>query len=268
MKLDGDLPAPILAKLLALEETAEHLADQVHRASDNISASRARLQNGAAGMAQREHDDLLVATRKAIEDFPQLQAKSNNAQRVVRSCKDWIASLPENTELALHEVHVDGHTVASVRNRIRDLKDELERLGKVPTPSPDIERRVRDYVKSLTRPKVTGITLGETLKVSFPDDTGALIAFLDADALIQAIRAEVYRMANNPMSPVQREERMAALSDEVTELLYLEEKLIAGATEYVERHDAPPWAILCAAIVRDDADTKVEKVERRRASVR
>jgi N-methylhydantoinase A/oxoprolinase/acetone carboxylase beta subunit len=263
VKLDG-LPAPILARLLRLDEQAELLADRVHRASENISTSRARLANGAAGMPQREHDDLLVATRKAVDDFPQLQSRSDDAARVVRTCKGWLSALPEGTVLEQMEINLDGHDLASVRARIRDLKDELEKLRKVLEPAPDIAARVKGYVAGLARPRVSGIAANQRLEVSWPEDAATLMAFLAPDVMIAAVMREVERVSNTPLPVAQRKQRMAALSAEISELQYVEQALIWESEQYIAREQTTPaWAILGAAIVVGDAaENKVEKVER------
>jgi hypothetical protein len=57
-------------------------------------------------------------------------------------------------------------TATLVSANLETAKAELRR--RVPTPSDDIEERIRAYVESTARPTITGIGKGEKLKVVWP----------------------------------------------------------------------------------------------------
>jgi hypothetical protein len=261
MKFDA-LPAPILAKLLRLEEQAALCEDTARRCADSIKSGQARLRRPAVDdLPRKQHDDLIVAVRQMVEDQPKIASRASAAQEVVRTCKNWLASLPEGSTLQRRVVDTRGHTLASVRARIGECEDEFERLRKVPTPSPDLKDRIRSYVAALARPKLSGIEDGQRLRVDWPDDGPTLAAFLAPDVVIAAVMREVTRMASDPLPPPKRKERMAALASEITELRYLEEALTTDQHERSGR--APPWAVLGAEIVAAGAE---QKAGRERAS--
>jgi hypothetical protein len=66
------LPAPILAKLLALEQHAKKLAERVAKTQDGIASARARLTGGFE--KQSEYDDLRASLKQMVADNPVLEA--------------------------------------------------------------------------------------------------------------------------------------------------------------------------------------------------
>ena len=258
------LPAPVLAKLLALEQHAKKLADRVVKTEDGIASARARLTGGFE--KQSEYDDLRASLNQLLADKPVLEKRLHAAQSTLSSCKVWLDRLPVGAVLEPVEVKTDGRDLEEVRARIKTAEAELAALRAVPVPSADIEERVRAYVQSMARPDISGVGSGERLKVIWPgagwDSSGPreyradvlpLIAMLYGDAMVAALMREVERMADGPLPRAERNRRITALEAELAELAYVEEALIAAVIasgEDVHRSpDAPPAAVLGVRIV-------------------
>src|SRR5262249_13194415 len=140
------------------------------------------------------------------------------------------------------------------------IEKELAALRSVPVPSTDIEQRIRGYVEAMARPQISGIGKGEELKVVWPGagygvrgpvldraDPLALMAILFPDAMTNALVNEVERMAGNPK---ERAARVVALGQELSDLAYLEEALIANDEDAQQRSpSAPPQAILGVKVI-------------------
>jgi hypothetical protein len=111
------------------------------------------------------------------------------------------------------------------------------------------------------RPTITGIDEGEKFKVIWPGagfdsrgpredraDVLPLMALLCPDAMTAALMREVERMTNDPVPQAERKKRIAALEQEIEQLAYVEEALVAAAIaegEDVHRSpSAPPQAVL------------------------
>jgi hypothetical protein len=158
------------------------------------------------------------------------------------SCKVWLDRLPEGTVLEPVQVKTDGHDLDEARDRLEAAQDELKALRAVPTPSADIEPRVRAYVQSMARPTISGVGSDERLKVIWPgagwDSSGPrehradvlpLIAMLHGDAMVAALMREVERPADGSLPRAERNKRIAALEAELAELAYFEEAMVAAA---------------------------------------
>ena len=262
------LPAPVLAKLLALEQHAKKLAERVAKTQDGIASARARLTGGFE--KQSEYDDLRATLNQLVADKPVLEKKLHAAQSTPSSCKVWLDQLPKGTVLEPVEVKADGHDLKEVRARIKNAEAELAALRAVPTPSADIEERVRDYVQSMARPTISGVGTGERLRVIWPgagwDSSGPrehradvlpLIALLHGDAMVAALMREVERMSNTPVPRAERKKRVAALEGELAELAYVEEAVVVAALakgQDVQRSAlAPPAAVLGVRIAETKA---------------
>ena len=74
------------------------------------------------------------------------------------------------------------------------------------------------------------------------------------DAMVAALMREVERMGSYPVPIKERAARIAALTDEIEQLAYVEEALIAAATsdgEDVQRSpNASPQAVLGVKVVK------------------
>jgi hypothetical protein len=74
------------------------------------------------------------------------------------------------------------------------------------------------------------------------------MALLFPDAVTAALMTEVERMANDPLPQAERKKRIAALEQEIEQLAYVEEAVVADAIargEDVQRSSsAPPQAVL------------------------
>ena len=90
------------------------------------------------------------------------------------------------------------------------------------------KRKVRTYVQGLTRPIVSGIASGEALTVQWPTNLHALTAFLEPEALVERLMAEIDRIANTPYPLAEREQQIAELEGEIDRLMRIEESLVVA----------------------------------------
>jgi hypothetical protein len=193
-----------------------------------------------------------------VDEQPTLERQLHAAQSIRSRCKSWLDQLPPNTALKLVATDASGHTLADVRAKLEAIHAELATLRAVPTPSADIEQRVRAYVQSMARPTISGIGDGERLKVIWPgagwDMKGPIehraevlpmMALLFPDAMVGALMRDVERMA---LPQATRQKRIAALEHQIEQLAYVEEALVAAAIvngDEVQRSpSAPPQAVL------------------------
>jgi hypothetical protein len=244
-----ELPAPVLAKLLSLEEVVEDLTQRVTKTHTGITSARTRL---TAGFRNRtEGDDLNASLKQLISDAPVLEQKLHDAQRTLSACKAWLDSLPEGTTLEPVTVDVNGRDLPSVRAKIKTLEAELAALRAA--PSADVRQRVEDYVHSMARPTITGLGKGERIKVVWPgagfDTRGpredraevlSLMALLFPDAMVAALMGEIETHSSDVCPSV--------LTDEIERLAFLEEILVTNAIadgkDVQRRTSAPPQAAL------------------------
>lgn len=182
-----------------------------------VAGDGARERLGGGFQRDQEYKDLRVTLDQLIVDKPALERKLNAAKYILADAKAWLDALPDDAVLELvASTKPDGFDLDAVQSRIRDAEDEAQRLRGVPVPPPDIKERVREYVATLARPKVSGI--GQQLRVSWPNDTAALLALLLPDETTSALMREIERQSNLPMPLPQRQQRIAELTAEIDTL--------------------------------------------------
>src|SRR5262249_37902763 len=113
----------------------------------------------------------------------------------------------------------------------------------VPVPPPDTQEKVRTYVQGLTRPIVSGIGVNEALTVQWPTELHVLMAFLQPDALVERLMAEINQIANTPCPLAAREQRIAKLEEEIDRLQRTEEAIVV-ATGAPREAGCAPWVVL------------------------
>jgi hypothetical protein len=112
--------------------------------------------------------------------------------------------------------------------RIKKLQNQVEALKRVPAPASDIKQKVRGYVERLPMPIIGGIGADEALTVQWPTGLHALLAFLQPEALVDRLMAEIDRIANTPCPLAQRERKIVELEDEINRLMRIEESLVVA----------------------------------------
>ena len=256
------LPTLVLNKLIELDEQVEDLTPKLANIEQGIADARRRLSGDFRSEA--EYDDLRAALKKMVDEQPALERRLRAVQSIRSRCKSWLDQLPANT--VLEQVVPGDHDLADVRAKLEAAQAELAKLRTAPTPSADIEQRVRAYLQSMARPTISGIGDGERLKVIWPGagwdmkgpiehraDVLPMMALLFPDEMIAALMSEVERIANDPLPQAARQKRIAALEQQIEELAYIEEALIAIAIadgEDVQRSpSAPPQAVLQVRVV-------------------
>lgn len=254
------LPNGVLSRLVELDEQVEDLTRKLANTEQGIADARGRLTGSFR--KQAEYDDLSASLKELlVADKPMLEKKLHTAQSVLSNCKSWLERLPEGTTLEPVEVKADGHDLEEVRAKLEAAQAERAALRAVPTPSEDIEQRMRHYVYSMARPQITGICKGERLKIVWPgadfDTRGPredsakvlpMMALLFPDAMTAALIGEVERMANDPLPQAERKKRIVALEHEIEQLAYVEEALVV-ARGAQRLPGAPPQAVLGVRVV-------------------
>jgi Tfp pilus assembly protein PilN len=130
-----------------------------------------------------------------------------------------------------------------VRARTKKLQNQVEALKRVPVPASDIDQKVWTYVERLPMPSIGGIAAGETLTVHWPTGLHVLMAFLQPEALVERLMAEINRIANTPYPLAEREQQIAELEDEIDRLQRTEEAIVV-ATGAPRERGCPAWVVL------------------------
>jgi septal ring factor EnvC (AmiA/AmiB activator) len=210
-------PSHVQTKLDAFERTVEHLTLQLLKTQDAITGARQRLSGGF--QKDQEYRDLRASLDQLVKDLPVIENKLRDAECTLTDCRAFLQALPDDAVLEpIAQVKPNGAVLDTVQRRIDDLEDEIKRLRAIPTPSSDIEERVREYVAALARPQVSGISTGQRLQVRWPDDVIAVLALLLPDEMVNALLREVERVANDPMPLPERKQRIAQLQAEIDTL--------------------------------------------------
>jgi Tfp pilus assembly protein PilN len=236
------VPQSVLIKLTELSNAAEYLQGQLTKTEDAISIARKRLSGGFA--KDQEFNDTMAALNQMVEkDLPAIKRRQSDTQWVLSSCKVYLDQLPDGTVLEPVTMKADGYEIKQVRDQIRDRENELERLLRLPTPSADIEARLRNYVTSLAHPLIEGIGAGQKLEVRWPHDCAvAMMAFVHADKLVEVLMAEVTRMTNEVMAPKARGKRIAQLEQEIE--LWQRQAVALNADDLSFIRDLPAHVVL------------------------
>ena len=120
-------------------------------------------------------------------------------------------------------------SLLDVRARIKQLKNQVAVLKGVPIPPSNVREKVQTYVQGLTRPIVGGINgVDETLTVKWPTEPHVLLAFLQPEALVERLMAEIDRIANTPCPLAQRERKIVELEGEIDRLQRIEEAIVVA----------------------------------------
>ena len=157
----------------------------------------------------------------------------------------WLASLPPGTVLEQNFIPdvENGLSLSDVRTRTEKLQNQVEALKRVPVPAPNIREKVRAYVERLPMPSIHGIAAGERTTVQWPTGLDALMAFLQPEALVEKLMAEIDRIANDPCPLAEREEWIAKLEQEIDQLQRTEEAIVV-ATGAPRQPGCLPWVVL------------------------
>jgi hypothetical protein len=236
-------PAFVAAKMAMLSDACAVAATLADELTGQISHVRDRLN----GRVQRADDDpvkLRIEFDRLLAEQKALHAQRPIETAIIDTCKAWLAALPPATVLkqVIPDTE-DGLSLTAVRTRIKKLEESVAALKRVPVPPSNIREKVQTYVQGLTRPVVGGIALDEALTVQWPTGLHALMAFLQPEALIEKLMAEIDRIANTPCPQPERKQRIAELEQEVDRLQRSEEAVVV-ATGAARERGCPPWVLL------------------------
>src|SRR6266511_4773342 len=215
------IPDHALQRLSEHEQRVEHLTLQLAKTQDGIASARGRLSGGFE--RDSDYDDMSASLNQLVADKPVIESSLRNAKNTLQSTKAFLAALPDGTVLEPVEIKTNGADLPTLQQRIAAAQAELNALRAVPTPSADIENRVRSYVEAMACPTITNISSsGEPLRVVWPGagwDSGgprtdradnlAMTALVHGDALIAALMAEAERVSSTPLPVGDRKKRIA-----------------------------------------------------------
>jgi hypothetical protein len=139
----SQLPSFVATKLALLSDARAAAAVRDNELSVKIADLRARL----LGHVQRAGDDsvkLSSEVNQLLAEQKTLQAQRPIDDAILESCKAWLKALPAGTFLdeAAPQLE-DGLSLATVRSRIKKLKNTVAALKAVPVPAPDLEQKIR-----------------------------------------------------------------------------------------------------------------------------
>ena len=146
----NSLPAPVLSKLIELDEQTQFLSRKIDDTERAIANARMRLTGRFE--QQEEPNDLRKALDAMIADLPVIERRCVRTRHTVSRCKDFLDKLSDDAVLEPVEANVNGHDLRSVQARLKAADDELKLLRQVPTPSNDIEQRIERYCTEMARP--------------------------------------------------------------------------------------------------------------------
>jgi hypothetical protein len=224
----SEAPAFVATKMALLSDACATATIRADEFTAQISDLRDRL-NGHVVRAGDHPEKLRIELERALEEQKMLQRQRPIEAEILGRCRAWLAALPPGTvlEQIIPDIE-DGLALGDVRARVRKMKDQVEALKRVPVPASDIEQKVRTYVERLPMPMIGGIGAGEALTVQWPTGLHALMAFLQPEALVERLMAEIYRIANTPCPLAQRERKIAELEGEIDRLMRIEESLVVA----------------------------------------
>jgi hypothetical protein len=231
----SSLTAPVLSRLLELDEQMQFLSRKIDDTERAIANARVRLTGGF--QEQEEPNDLRKALDEMVADLPVMERRCVRTRHTVSRCKDFLDKLSDDAVLETVMVNVNGHDLGPVQVRLKAAENELKVLREVPTPSTDIGQRIKCYCTEMARPKIYGIDKqGGKLEVIWPENNLlSMLALFHGDAMAAALKAEVERMSNDPMPPEARRERIAELKREIDGLQRLAFALGADASDLPAR---------------------------------
>jgi hypothetical protein len=243
-------PAFVAAKMALLSDGC---AAAVIRA-DELTGQIAHVRDQLNGRVVREGDHfgkLSIELDRLLAEQKTLQRQRPIDMGTIESCKAWLTALPPGTLLEqVNPAVEDGLSLSAARGRIKKLKNQVEMLKDVPIPPSNIRDKVLNYVQELTRPVVSGIALDEALAVQWPTGLHALMAFIQPEALIDRLMAEIDRIANTPCPLAEREQQIAELEREIDRLQRTEEAIVV-ATGAPREPGCPPWVVLGVKVIEE-----------------
>src|SRR5262245_49174237 len=249
MKLTSE-PRSALEKLISLGDCTRVLTARATEAKGKLEALRATI-NGRNDNIKPEQIKRVRAELEALVPLvPQLEKQVADAQAVFAACKKYIGELADGSELVPVHVDANGYDLQGCRDRLVQIANEERELRAAPSPSSDIEARVRNYVREMGArglPIVHKGFEGGELAILWPatdfnarnlSGTDTLrcnplftLCWAFPEVMVARLMGRVEQQAQKPLPPQARPAQLAALAAEAMHLRYVEERLI------VEAHD-------------------------------
>jgi hypothetical protein len=137
-------PEAVWSKMKEMETTAEQLQEQLARMNRSVEQTKQRLTGGFQKNEEWE------ATRATLRDLQQdegiLRSRLGTAQTTLQNCKQWLDELPENAELELVKVDVDGLELVKTVQQIKEHEDKIDALTNVPILKKNYKQEIAEYV--------------------------------------------------------------------------------------------------------------------------
>jgi hypothetical protein len=248
----NECPQTVLAKLFALQSHAEKCGYEANAAENARDAQRTLLNRGPASMREHKTGNFNFADeQRKLDALTQRATAMRTAARVeaevLQRCRAWIEALPNGTPLEPVNPKLDpSNTLQDVRARLQDIVTELKRLAAIPTPDPDLKRKVQAYVDHLAAravPALRGIEQGAPLRAYWPADANAnprnlsgydeftgsgllMFAWLQPGLLVDRLLGIANKMADELVPAAERPERIRQLQDEALVWRYVEEAIV------------------------------------------
>src|SRR5262245_25066137 len=257
-------PHFLLRKLLTLGEHCEELDRLATAAEGRLSASRVELNTATL------RPDQFAAVRKQFDalvvEAPKQRSRAE-VERRLSNAKAWVEQLPHSCKLEpAIVVDVNGYDLATLRGRLHAIAHEVREIEHAPSPPPDVEQKIRDYVDDLrAKGRPLFHRLGDTLDIRWPASPHAsrvqvngfdseygnallMAVWLNPDALVERLLKEIAEISAQPIPVADRPAMLAQLNAEMMALRYTEESLVCRAlanNEVVTRDvAAPPPCVL------------------------
>jgi hypothetical protein len=266
------LPPSVLAKVATLEHHCLTLASKLDGSRRDLQSLSVQQRNLAPRTVHDEYEanresERVIAEAQRLSDAvaaqtaicERLEKRLRAEERVIASCKQFLHELPDSARLRV--VEGQAGDLDDIRQRIKEVNEEMTRVRALPIPSDDIAARVTRYVDALAasaQPVIQGIGDGQALRVLYPvnehADRVTLSGFSETNgsALLLAALVDGERLAerllrvavDGSITANERSERLRPLQQQMTRLRYDEEATICVGDDVSRWSSAPAWAVL------------------------
>lgn len=277
------LPPSAVAKLRALEQGVADAEALARSTFAQIAAANQRLPSRINVRDTSSNDIEAARARREIDEIEAELTRLQSVQRLrnslaaarkqaVLTVTHWLQRQPPAVRFtAAAPIKVDAGgpgAIEVVRETVARLKAELVALDLAPLPAEDLKKQARELIDRLAQRGAPALNLSRGgfevrwrsrtdagVMAMLPEDTIATLCWLDRDAVLTALEAEIDKaVASNPTPPVSGDEREMRRREIATQLLTAErteEALIEVTPDVARRADASPLAVLGVEFVTE-----------------
>ncbi|SRR5258707_290538 len=283
------LPAQAAAKLSRLELLAD-----TARQSAIFAVNRSSDIRRVLGLNPDSPD--AEAMQIELKELTEAKETHNKRHRdvaaLVSGIHQWMRSLQTrpHAELELAPVKVKPRAGETIRQAIARTRDEIiankqhqRVVSLAPLPRADIKRKAAEYVAGLAAGLATqvgvfqgavrvSVSLGNAIGGMRPDHILAMMAWLDADKLVERLEAEIDATPEPALALPEAEKvkRLQELVANLDQLERLDEALVVeahvqGNEAVIRRPDANPMAVLGVRFVKKEVPKAEPPMKRERS---